>query len=179
MKRLLGSAAVIAVFALVSVRAAKADGGSPELYYSLTGPGDITASFYLPVNPTVASGDVDGTFGFTVTPINLMVNGSADPTGSISFYDITYGGGLTIDQGDVFDLINPSSSNIALFVSGTEAAPTMLGVAGNIPLDDYMTGAGGYTLAINPVSAPEPGSLFLIGAGLLSVFVKRRLSVSR
>ena len=45
MKRLLGSAAVIAVFALVSVRAAKADGGSPELYYSLTGPGDITASF--------------------------------------------------------------------------------------------------------------------------------------
>ena len=85
MKRLLRSAAVIAVFALVSVGAAKADSNSPELYYSLTGPGDVTATFYLPVNPTVASGNVDGTFAFTVTPIDLMVNGSADPTGVYTF----------------------------------------------------------------------------------------------
>ena len=123
----------------------------PELYYSLTGPGDVTATFYLPVNPTVDSGNVDGTFAFTVTPIDLTVDGSADPTGYISFYDITYGGGLTIDQGDIFDLINPSSSDIALFVSGTEAAPAMLSLAGDIPLQDYMSGNGGYTLTIKPV----------------------------
>ena len=178
MRRLLRSAAVIAFFALVSVSAAKAD-GSPELYYSLTGPGDVTATFYLPVNPTVDPGNVEGTFAFMVTPIDLMVDGSADPTGYITFYDITYGGGLTIDQGDIFDLINPSSSNIALFVSGTEAAPTMLNVAGEVPLINFPTGPAGYTLTVTPVPTPEPASLFLIGAGLLSVFVKRRLSVSR
>ena len=71
MRRLLRIAAVIAFFALVSVGVAKADSNT-ELYYSLTGPGDVTATFYLPVNPTVDSGNVDGTFAFTVTPIDLI-----------------------------------------------------------------------------------------------------------
>jgi PEP-CTERM motif len=179
MRQLLWGAALITLFVCTAVGTAKAD-SNQELYYVLTGPGVETATFYLPVNPSIAPGNVDPTFGFTVTPIDLMVDGSADPSGDVTFYDITWGGGLTIDAGDVFDLINPSSSNIALFVSGTEAAPMMLAPAGNIPQLDFMSLDGGYTLTVTPVSTtPEPASLLLVGAGLVGLFVKRRLSVSQ
>jgi hypothetical protein len=180
MRRFLQSVAVIAFLAVISVSGAKADGSSNELYYSLTGPGDVTASFYLPVNPTIAPGNVDPGFGFQVTPIDLIVDGSADPTGYVMFYDITVGAGLTIDKGDVFDLINPEGSNISLFKSGTEAAPVMLDVTGDIPLQDFLSGTDGYTLTIKPVPAPEPASLLMIGVGMLALlFVKRRLAVSQ
>jgi hypothetical protein len=180
MRQVLRSAAVVAVFAFIFVSVAKAD-GSPELYYSLTGPGGATASFYLPLNPVIAPENADPGFGFQVTPIDLMVDGSGDPGGYVMFYDITQGGGLAIDQGDIFDLINPDGSNISLFTSGTEAAPNMLDVAGNIPLQDYMSSAGGYKLTItSSVATPEPTSLLLIGAGMVALlFAKRRLAVSQ
>lgn len=178
MRQLLRAGALIALFVCIAAGAAKAD-GSPELHYHLTGPGSTSASFYLPVNPTIAPENVNPGFAFQVTPIDLMLDGSSDPTGYITFYDINFGGGLTINQGELFDLTNPGGSNIALFVSGTEAAPTMLDVSGNIPLINFPTGPGGYTLTITPVPTPEPASLFLIGAGLLTVFVKRRRSVSQ
>jgi hypothetical protein len=182
MGRVLRIAAVIAVFALVSVSVAKADGDS-ELYYSLTGPGDTTLTFYLPVNPIISPENVDGTFAFQVTPIDLLLNGSMDTDGGyVTFYDISGGGGLTLDQGDVFDLINPIDSNIALFVTGTEASPMMLAPVGEIPLVEQGTDpvVGGYTLTVTPVSTtPEPASLSLFGAGLVVLLVKRRLSVSR
>jgi PEP-CTERM motif len=180
MGRVLRIAAVIAVFALVSVSAAKADGDS-ELYYSLTGPGGTTLTFYLSVNPTIDPDNVDGTVAFQVTPIDLLLNGGADiGAGYVTFYDISGGGGLTLDQGDVFDLINPSGSDIALFTSGTEASPMMLAPVGDIPLIDQGTQESGFTLTVTPVSAlPEPASLLLVGAGLMALVVKRRLSVSQ
>ena len=180
MRRVLRSAAVVAVFAFISVSVAKAD-GSPELYYSLTGPGGATASFYLPVNPVIAPDNAEPGFGFQVAPIDLMVDGSGDPGGYVMFYDVTQGGGLAIDQGDIFDLINPDGSNISLFTSGTEAAPNMLDVAGNIPLQDYLSSADGYNLTItSSVATPEPTSLLLTGAGMVALlFAKRRLAVSQ
>jgi hypothetical protein len=182
MVRVLRIAAVIAVFALVSVGAAKADSNT-ELYYSLAGPGGVTASFYLPVNPVIAPENVDGTFAFQVSPIDVMLNGNPDPDGGyVTFYDISFGGGLTLDQGEVFDLINPSDSNIALFTTGTEAAPQMLAPTGIIPLNDFMSGDGGYTLTVTQVqvNTPEPASLLLVGAGLIALFVmKRRLAVTQ
>jgi hypothetical protein len=180
MRRFIESVAVIAFFAFISVSAAKADGSNQELFYSLTGPGDVTASFYLPVNPTIAPGNFDPGIAFQATPIGLIVDGSAEPTGYVTFYDITEGGGLTIDQGDVFDLINPAGSNISLFTSGTEATPVMLDAAGDIPLQDFMSGTEGYTLTITSVPTPEPVSTLLIGVGMLALlFAKRRLTVSQ
>jgi hypothetical protein len=55
----------------------------------------------------------------------------------------------------------------------------MLDVSGDIPLMNFPTGPGGYTLTITAVSTPEPGSALLIGAGVLALFVKRRLAVSQ
>ncbi len=48
----------VAFLVFISAGMAKAD-GSQELYYSLTGPGGVTASFYLPVNPTIAPDNVE------------------------------------------------------------------------------------------------------------------------
>lgn len=180
MRLVLRSAAVIAFLAVVTVSTAKADSDT-ELYYSLTGPGGVTASFYLPVNPVIAPENVDPGYSFQVSPIDVMLNGAPDPDGGyVTFYDVSYGGGLTLDQGEVFDLINPSDSNIALFATGTEAAPTMLAPSGDIPLQDFMSGDGGYTLTVTQVvTTPEPASLLLMGAGLIALFVKRRLSFSQ
>jgi PEP-CTERM motif len=182
MGQVLRIAAVIAVFALISVSAAKADSNT-ELYYSLTGPGGVTASFYLPVNPVIAPENVDGTFAFQVSPIDVMLNGKSDPDGGyVTFYDISFGGGLTLDQGEVFDLTNPDDSNIALFTTGTEAAPMMLAPTGNIPLDDFMSGDGGYNLTVTQVqvTTPEPASLLLVGVGLIALIaMKRRLTVTQ
>jgi hypothetical protein len=181
MGRVLRIAAVIAFLALVTVSAANADGNT-ELYYSLTGPGGVTASFYLPVNPVIAPENVDPGYSFQVSPIDVMLNGAPDPDGGyVTFYDISFGGGLTLDQGEVFDLINPSDSNIALFTTGTEAAPQMLAPTGNIPLDDFMSGDGGYTLTVTQVvMTPEPASLLLMSAGLIALFaMKRRLTVTQ
>jgi len=180
MGRVLRIAAVIALFACVAVGTAKAD--SQELFYSLTGPDGLTATFILPVNPVIAPGDFTLGAAFQVTPIDLVVNTFADPGGVITFdsFDPTQGGGgFTVDQGDLINLMNAPDFTSALY-SGPESSPTMLTFTGNIPLLDFMSSDGGYTLTVTPISTtPEPGSLLLMGAGLAALFVKRRLSVSR
>jgi hypothetical protein len=180
MGRALRIAAVIALFACVAVGTAKADG--QELSYSLTGPDGLTATFILPVNPVVAPGNYTLGGDFQVTPIDLIVNNVADLDGNVAFYsyDSTLGGGgFSVDDGDLINLMNAPDFTSALY-SGSEASPTMLAFTGKIPLLDFMTGDGGYTLTVTPISTtPEPGSLLLMGAGLAALFVKRRLSVSQ
>ena len=180
MGRVLGIAAVIALFACVAVGTAKAD--SQELSYSLTGPDGLTASFILPVNPVVAPGNFTLGGDFQVTPIDLIVNHVADLDGNVAFYSydsVLGGGGFSVDNGDLIDLMNTPDFTQALY-SGPESSPTMSDISGNIPLEDFMSFTTGYTLTITPVSTvPEPASLLLVGAGLVGLFVKRRLSVSQ
>jgi PEP-CTERM motif len=180
MGRVLRIAAVIALFACVAVGTAKAD--SQELSYSLTGPDGLTASFILPVNPVVAPGNFTLGGDFQVTPIDLIVNHVADLDGNVAFYSydsMLGGGGFSVDNGDLIDLMNTPDFTQALY-SGPESSPTMSDISGNIPLEDFMSFTTGYTLTITPVSTvPEPASLLLVGAGLVGLFVKRRLSVSQ
>ncbi len=180
MGRVLRIAAVIALFTCVAVGTAKAD--SEELSYSLTGPDGLTASFILPVNLVIAPGNFSLGASFQVTPIDLVVNTFADPGDVItfdSFDPMLGGGGFTVGEGDLINLMNAPGFTQALY-SGPESSPTMSDISGSIPLEDFMTLTPGYTLTITPVSTvPEPASLLLVGAGLVGLFVKRRLSVSQ
>ncbi|MFZ3216984.1 MAG: PEP-CTERM sorting domain-containing protein [Candidatus Acidiferrales bacterium] len=178
MRQLLRGAAVLALFACVAVGTAKAD-SSQELSYSLTGPDGLTATFILPVNPVVATGNYTLGADFQVTPIDLIVNNVADPDGVITFYSydpMLGGGGFTVDEGDLIDLMNTPDFTEALY-TGSEDAPTMSYIGGSIPLEDFMTNTTGYTLTITPVAAPEPAAVLMLGIGLVALFVKRRFSV--
>ena len=179
MGRLLRCAAVLALFGCVAVGTARAD--SQELSYSLTGPDGLTATFILPVNPVIAPGNFTLGAAFQVTPIDLVVDTFADPGGVItfdSFDPMLGGGGFTVDEGDLINLMNTPDFTQALY-SGPESSPTMSDISGSIPLEDFMSLTPGYTLTITPVSTmPEPGSLLLVGTGLIALCVKRRISVS-
>jgi len=179
MGRVLRCAALLGLFGCVAAGTAKAD--SQELSYSLTGPDGLTATFILPVNPVIAPGNFTLGGAFQVTPIDLVVNSIADPGDVItfdSFDPMLGGGGFTVGEGDLINLMNTPDFTQALY-SGPESSPTMSDISGNIPLEDFMSLTTGYTLTITPVSTmPEPGSLLLVGTGLIALCVKRRISVS-
>jgi hypothetical protein len=168
-----GIAAFVFLFC-ISVGTAKAD-GNQELNYVLTGPASdpICVTFILPVNPTIAPGNVDpdGTF-FMVAPIDMTVNGISNPGDMLAIYNLS-GQGWLADEDGFFSLMNPPDVNNVLF-SGDLATPTMSVIPSAIPLEDFFSQLPGYTLTATPVLAPEPGSLLLVAAGLLPLFLMRR-----
>jgi hypothetical protein len=164
MKYRVPAAIAFAFFLLLSVGTAKADGTS-LLSYNLTGP--VDATFELPANFMVAPGDYGLGAGFYVTPIDLTINGSPVSGDQLLFFSSTFGGAF--EDSDV--LINLTGPQL---YAGPENDPTMSAITGNIPLFDYDTGAGGYTLTVTPVSAPEPTSILLMGSGPLPLFLMRR-----
>jgi hypothetical protein len=140
------------------------------LQFVLAGP--TTATFDLPSSPTIMTGNSDVGFGFTITPINLVVNGMAAPTDFLGFFnaDPAAGGGVAIFA---------SSSNMVAYAfgpqiySGPETNPTF--APGVFSLADALADTpvlGQYALTITDlttVSTPEPSVTILLAIGLVAV----------
>jgi hypothetical protein len=159
---------VLPALLFLSVGVASADS---MLSYSFSGP--VSASFELPVTPTVII-SAPG-FGFEVTPTNLIINGAAS-SDFLTFYSSAFGGGFgACFQGSCLDLLLKG----AQLYSGPEATPTMIALGGE-PLIDRRTGNPAGT-----ISTPEPSGLMLLAFGLIMVLAlvvisrgsKRRLSI--
>jgi hypothetical protein len=168
MKYRVTAALAFAFFLLLSVGTVRAD-GSGLLAYTVTGPVDV--SFELPSNFTVAGGNYGLGEGFFVTPLDLTIDGSP-VSGDFLIFCNSIMGGAFVDWDGLVNLMGPQ------LYTGPENDPTMSGIPGDIPLFDYNTGAGGYTLTVASVSTPEPTPIFLLGTGLLSLFLMRRLKVT-
>lgn len=169
MKRAFRLAAVLTFSLCLFVGNAKADGVS-ELSYVLSGAD--SASFILPVNPTVAPGNFLLGFGFQVDVTDLVLNGSPANYAFKFFSSVDQGGLSIIDQPQSFNLI--SLANLQLY-NGSESSPTMLDIPGKIQLHDALSNSD-YTLTITPVStpAPEPSAIFLLGAGIVVLLIRKR-----
>jgi hypothetical protein len=132
--------------------------------YQFTGAG-VSASFELPVNPTVLSSN-DG-FNFIVMPMDLKING-ANSSDELDFFAAGIGGGgfSAFSGGPVAD-INVTGPQ---FYTGPESAPTMASFgADGVTLMDFMSGDPAGTLTTTVTSTPEPSATVLLGIGLLAV----------
>ena len=164
MKNSLRVALFVSALLFLTVGIASAD---TLITYQLTGA--ISASFELPVNPTVI-GSTPG-INFMVTPINLMING-APSSDRLSFFSAgTEGGGFEATCGLTCVDINTAGPQL---YSGPESAPTMLGLApGGVTLTDFLTGAPVGILTtpgtVGSVTTPEPSVTVLLAIGLLAV----------
>jgi hypothetical protein len=172
-KNSLRAALVLSVLLFLTAGIASAD---TLITYQITG--TVTASFEVPVNPTVL-GFTSG-INFIVAPINLMINGLAVSGDTIDFFNgAAAGGGFAIvTGGGTGSVINTAGPQL---YTGPENAPTMLGVVtGGVPLTTFepsgATGAPVGTLTtpgtpgpVGSVSTPEPSATVLLGIGLLAV----------
>jgi hypothetical protein len=137
----------------------------PFITYQFTG-GPVSASFELPVNPTVLSSN-DG-FNFIVMPINLMINGVSSSDGLDFFAAGMGGGGFSAFNGGPLADIGVTGPPL---YTGSESSPTMAMLdAGGVALTDFMTGDFAGTLTTSSItSTPEPSSTVLLGVGFLAV----------
>jgi hypothetical protein len=153
----------LAAFLLVVSGPVKAD-TQEFLFYDLTGP--VTATFLLPVNPVLDPANVDLGFGFTLTPIDLMIDG-APSSDTVAFYSTSLGGGFAAFPSVVSD--DFSLLGLQLY-TGSEDAPTFFIPSDQpVPFTDIDTGDD-YSLRVSgPAKVPEPSSLLTLGMGLVTV----------
>ncbi len=154
---------------------------SSSVDYSLTDPSGDLITFSIPLPLSILSCNFFGdTSCFSAAPVNLMVDGSAVSGETVDFFIGTPGpyGGLVIQDGSSV-LINQGGLEISpgmyqTLYSGTLANPTLENFT-NLQLQGYGYGSPLYdeSFVLNatgaPSETPEPGSIFLLGSGLLGM----------
>lgn len=156
------SRAILLFSAVLFLTAGKASADS-LITYQFSGAG-ISASFELPVSPTVLSSNPG--FNSIVMPINLMINGVNSSDG-LDFFSGVWGGGFSAFNGGNVADINVTGPQL---YTGPESAPTMALFGGNgVMLSDFTTGDPAGTLTTAVTSTPEPSATVLLGVGLLAI----------
>ena len=157
---------LVLVCSAISIGAGVAS--ADTLQFTLSGP--VSASFDLSSAPTIMTGNSDPGFGFIVTPIGLMVNGSAAPGEYLAFYNsAVLGGGMGIFVSGTQRIALGLGAQI---YGGTETNPTF--ASGMFTLADanvVPSVPGAYTLTVTDlttVSTPEPSVTVLLAIGLLA-----------
>ncbi len=133
--------------------------------YALTANSDVI-TFTLPQNPIPLGSCAFSTNCFSVTPVNLVIDGDAVSNGTVSFYESANQGGMTILGGDTLLVNNDGPGNLQLF-SGTLSAPVLTAFS-NLQLvqEPYGSPAMNEAFVLN-ASAPEPRTVYLLFPALL------------
>jgi hypothetical protein len=152
-------ALIFAAALLIGAGSAKAD---TMLYFTLTGPDNLVATFELAKHPSVDPLNVDPGFGFTITPVDLVIDG-ATSSDVLAFYSGPDGGFAALSPDFMTEDFSLSGPQI---YKGSEWAPTFS--TDGMELSDWDTGTPGYYLNISRTNnVPEPRTLVLLAAGLL------------
>lgn len=164
--KLILPAAALAVVALLSPAQTRADSIDQFTYHS----GRNTFTWQLPDSPHVARGAFDVDEWFVLTPVKVFKNAAPQAAAHLVFLSAARGGGLRLILQNQYVSIGGSGPEL---FSGDESAPTFL--PGTFALTDFtsywgkMVGTLTIAAADLSIAAPEPSSLLLLVAALVSL----------
>ena len=156
----------LSIMLFLSVAMASAD---TLITYQITG--SVTASFTVPVNPTQSElMFVDPGFGFSIIPINLVING-VPSNDFLDFFNASQMGGFDACSPGAVGLCTDLNFTGPQFYSGSELSPTFLPLNG-ATLSGFLPSAPGAP-AGGTITSPEPSAFGMLAFGMLGLLASR------